>query len=191
MIKAIIFDCFGVLTSSSWKEFWDSLGGKSEEARELNRAYDGAEITKEEFFKKLKGLIGKTKQEIEDALFSTPEQKNTQLIQYIKGLNKQGYKLAILSNIATNWIRDELLTVSEQNLFDTMVFSFETGITKPDPKSFLLACEKLKIKPIQAILVDDVDRYCVAAEKVGMKSVLYQNFGQMRRDLEKILKSNS
>src|SRR5665213_497026 len=124
MIKAIIFDCYGVLTKSTWQEFWSSLPTPNmrEQARVLNRAYDGAVISEEDFSTKLQSLTKRSKSEIQKIFFDEDPSKNTELIDYIRTL-KPKYKTAILSNIATSWVEDYLLTDDEKELFDAMVFS--------------------------------------------------------------------
>ncbi len=188
MIKAIIFDCFGVLTSSSWKEFWSSLPTQKqqEEARALNRNYDAHKLSHEEFLQKLSTVTGRTSKQIVETLFGTPEQKNIKLLSYIKSL-KPRYKIAILSNVATNWITEELLTETEQLLFDDIVQSFQLGITKPDPKIFHIAAKRLGLKTSECLLIDDIERYCEAARREGMQTIVYDNFGQMKTELETLL----
>ncbi len=188
MIKAIIFDCFGVLTSSRWKEFWSSLPVSEQQgARELNRQYDAGQITKEEFLSRIQNLTAHSPEEVEFVLFGHKELKNTQLIEYIRTL-KNKYKLSILSNVATEWIKAELLNEQEQALFDDMVFSFEVGMTKPDARIFELAARRLKVSTNECVFIDDIDHYCQAARAVGMQAILYQNFAQMQADLKALLR---
>ncbi|HUD10462.1 MAG TPA: HAD family phosphatase [Candidatus Saccharimonadales bacterium] len=188
MIKAIIFDCFGVLTSSAWKEFWSSLPTTTiqDRARELNRAYDGGLITEEEFFGQLHELTKRPISEIRKILFDKDPVKNTELINYIRTLRPQ-YKTAILSNIATTWIEDYLLSDEEKELFDDMIISFQVGLTKPDPNIFKLTVKRLRVKPSECVFIDDIDHYCAAARAVGMQAIVYEDFKQMKRELEQIL----
>lgn len=190
MIKAVIFDCYGVLTTGKWQAFWSSLPSskQQEEARKLNRAYDGGYIGRADFFAQLSNLTNITEEKISQELLNDQYEKNIQLLELIKSL-KYNYKISILSNIATNWIKEEFLTAGEQKLFNDMLFSFEVGITKPDPRIFKLACARLGVAPEECVLVDDIARYCSAAEALGMKAVVYQNFEQFRSELEEVLRS--
>lgn len=163
---------------------------QQEGARELNREYDSGSITREQFLDRIEKLTGHSSEEVEYVLFGGTERKNRPLLKYLEEL-KNGYKLSILSNVATNWVRDELLTESEQKLFSDMVFSFEQGMTKPDPKIFHLAAKRLMLNLDECVLVDDIERYCEAAKQQGMKAVLYENFDQMKHDLGQLLSSNT
>lgn len=113
--------------------------------------------------------------------------KNIELLAYIAELKKRGFKLGILSNITNNWVRDEFLSKEEQGLFDAMVFSYEVGVSKPDPRIFLLAAEQLGVIPEQVLFVDDLARYCDAAEGVGMQAVVYENTTDAISRIDKLL----
>ncbi len=190
MIKAIIFDCFGVLTTDTWRAFVDGLPPEAdaERARELNRQYDAGQLTKADFLQQVHDVTGQKPKYVDDML-DKETVKNEQLLAYIKTL-KPNYKIGLLSNVATNWIRDYFLTTEEQALFDDMVFSFEIGITKPDDRIFKLAAERLGAEPAATIMVDDIERYCQAARGTGMQAVCYNDFQQFKTDLEKILSHN-
>lgn len=188
MIKAVIFDCFGVLTTARWHAFIDTLPDNVdiEAARVVHRAYDAGIISKEASAAQIEEITGRTFTEIDD-IASEEVVKNSALIEYISQLKERGYKIGLLSNIASNWIRDSFLTTQEQALFDTMVMSFEVGIIKPNQRIFEIACERLEIEPKEAVMVDDIDRYCIAAETIGMKAVMYRDFKQAKQEIERLL----
>lgn len=119
-------------------------------------------------------------------VFSGKIAKNTALLDYIREL-KQNYKIGMISNIASNWIRDSFLTPEEQGLFDEMIFSYEVGMTKPDRRIFLLACERLRISPEEAVMIDDIESYCEAAHGTGMKAVTYRDLEQLKTELKPLL----
>jgi len=108
------------------------------------------------------------------------------LITYIGSL-KPDYKIGLLSNIASNWIRENLLTETEQLLFDQMIMSYEVKMTKPDPRIYHLSTERLGVDIQDCVFVDDIEHYCEAARQEGMQAVVYQNFEQMKAELAKIL----
>jgi epoxide hydrolase-like predicted phosphatase len=191
VIKAVIFDCFGVLTTDRWLEYCATLppGEIVSSAKKLNHRYDSNKMSLDDFLDQMGRLTGKDRQPLKD-IFTNPEgTKNVPLIEYIRTL-KPNYKLGILSNIATNWPREVLLTDDEQKLFDAMVFSFEIGATKPDPRTYEAILAKLDIKPEGSVFIDDQPHYCDGARAVGMQAIRYENFEQMKSELEKILAAN-
>lgn len=192
MIKAIIFDCFGVLTTDLWREFLADLSPDVdiEPARALNRAYDAGQISLQEFIDGVKDATGYAPQGVADLLTAEDTVKNTQLLDYIRELRAQGYKIGMISNIATNWVRDSFLTEAEQALFDVMTFSFEAGVVKPDPQIYRLTSEQLGVQSNQAVFIDDVDRFAAGAKEVGMQSIVYKDFPQLKLELAEILQKD-
>ncbi len=190
MINTIIFDCFGVLTTDLWKAFVDSLppDADRELLRELNRQLDTGYIERPEFVRKVYELTGKFPQEVEK-LLNNEITKNDALIEEIKKLKTQGYKIGMISNVSSNWIRESLLTRDEQELFDDMVFSFEVQLAKPDSRIFELACSRLDIEPADAIFIDDIERYCAVAESLGMKSIVYTDLSSFRGSILEMTRS--
>lgn len=188
MIRAIVFDCFGVLTTDTWRAFLDSLpeGTDTSRAREINKQYDAGLLTIKEFVDQVEQATGHIPKQIED-MAQGEVLKNTKLLSYIAEL-KTTYKIGLLSNIASNWIRDSFLNEEEQALFDDMTFSYDVGTTKPDPRIFQLSCERLGVEPNEAIMIDDVESYCRSAEQAGMKAVVYEDFEQCRQKLEQLLR---
>lgn len=190
MIKAIIFDCFGVLTVDLWRAFCDSLDSSVnlEPLREFNRAFDRGLITKQQYLDGVEAIAGKRPPDIDIAY--APDTKNTLLLEYIRTL-KRAYKTAILSNISNDWINQEFLSPEEQLLFDAQILSYQTGAIKPDPAMYQLACEKLGVAPEETVMVDDIERNVTAAKELGMKGIVYKDFKQFKRELALMLDSDS
>jgi HAD superfamily hydrolase (TIGR01509 family) len=187
VIKAIIFDCFGVLTTDTWRAFLASLppGMDLTRARELNHQLDAGLISQPEFLDQIREITGKHPVLTEE-MDESEVLKNRVLLEYIREL-KPEHTIGMLSNIATNWIREAFLTADEQELFDEMIFSFEVGMTKPDGRIFMLACERLRVGPHEAVMIDDVKSYCEAARAEGLMAIHYKDFAQMKEELETLL----
>lgn len=191
MIKALIFDCFGVLTVDTWHAFLDSLpvGADVQKARDLNKAFDSGFISHDDFMNGVQEITGQTPPDIE-TVSGSDAIKNTVLLSYIAEL-KRHYKIGLLSNISSDWITRELLTKAEQELFDALVFSYEVGVAKPNPRIYEIACERLGVAPAEAVMIDDIGRYIEAAQTLGMQGVVYSNFADFRAALPKLLNTNN
>ncbi|HSX53485.1 MAG TPA: HAD-IA family hydrolase [Patescibacteria group bacterium] len=186
MIKAIIFDCFGVLTGDRWKEFVSTLPAEQKRpASELNRQLDSSEISNAVFLKEVSKLTNHSSEKISNFI-NAEMHKNTELLEYIASL-KLKYKIGMLSNVSSNWIHS-FLTKSELNLFDDIVLSFEVGMTKHDSRIFSLASERLGVQNSECAFTDDNDQYCQTAIQEGMKAIHYRDFIQMKQELEVLIK---
>ncbi|MGH7240158.1 MAG: HAD family hydrolase, partial [Candidatus Saccharimonadales bacterium] len=133
MIKAVIFDCFGVLVEDALGAMRDKLHetdpDKYEEAISILHASHRGLITPAESNTKIAGLLGLSEQDYRQQL-NNNEVKNIALLEYIKKL-KENYKTAILSNISTGGIYRRF-NEKELELFDTVVTSGELGFAKPE-----------------------------------------------------------
>jgi epoxide hydrolase-like predicted phosphatase len=189
MIKAVIFDCFGVLVGRGFEETYRIAGGDPIKDRQfINDVMGQANlgmIGDEEFHQAMMEKLGITLAEWRHATI-TAEQPNAELLEYIQRLHGK-YKTAILSNankgvierrIGSRWLTED---------FDELIVSAEIGIVKPDPEIYKHAAEKLGVEPMECVFVDDKAVFLEPAEALGMKTVLYENFDQARADLETIL----
>jgi FMN phosphatase YigB (HAD superfamily) len=191
MIKAIVFDCFGVLTVDIWRAFCDGLPASvdRQSLRDLNRAADSGMINFTDFAAGVMELTGEVLPDVTQ-MSGSGVVKNEALLTRIASLRSM-YKIGLLSNISNDWITNQFLTPKEQALFDDIVASFEVRLTKPDPRIFALACERLGVTTQEAIMVDDVERYVTAARETGMHGIVYDELKNFEQELTTLLDANT
>lgn len=189
MIKAIIFDCFGVLAEDGWLPFKRKyIGDNAELAQavsDLGKQNDYGMIGNSDYFAKAAELIGVDEQTLRDAVGR--KVPNEELFEYIKSDLKPKYKIGLLSN-ANYDVVHELFTPEQAALFDASVMSFESKLVKPDQCMFMLMAERLGVRWDECVFVDDVERYCVAAEEIGIRSILYKSPQQLKQELPAALR---
>jgi epoxide hydrolase-like predicted phosphatase len=188
VIKGVIFDCFGVLVTSSYEPFKaDYLHNDPELIKKFmqveNRSSRG-EISLEQAEIEFAEIAGISFQETSEFLQDNP--RNDLLLRYISQELKGDYKISMLSNIADDRIH-ELFTENDIELFDDMVLSYQVGLAKPDKQIYILAAERIGLAPDECVFIDDNSYYCEGARSAGLNAVLYDNFKQMKSELEKIL----
>ncbi|TEB35958.1 HAD-like protein [Coprinellus micaceus] len=61
-----------------------------------------------------------------------------------------------------------------RDLFDDFCDSSALGMRKPEPEFYLVACRRNKIKPTEAIFLDDIGLNLKAAKALGMDTILVQ-----------------
>lgn len=190
MIKAIIFDCFGVLTTEGYGPFRDKYISNPADRALANQTMDDlceGKVTYPEFLKSLASLGGVSEAETQSYL--TRNLPNDTLFDYIRRI-KPKYKIGMLSNAGEDWTK-EMFTTDDLKLFDDIVLSFHIGTIKPNPIMYNTAAERLGVANQEAVFIDDILAYCQGAEKTGMKAVFYKDFGQMKTELEEILAAAS
>lgn len=187
MIKAVIFDFFGVISTRGLAQFrQDYIKGDEAKNKRIRHLKDLLNVGKIGYDEFIDGLAGVASVNRDTVLTYTEEyQPNSELLDYIRSRLKSSYKLGIISNSGADWV--EKIIGDDNELFDDIVLSYQSGRTKPDPKIYKLSAENLSVKPEECVFIDDIKSYCEGAEKVGMKAIWYQGFNGFKNELEKIL----
>ena len=60
-------------------------------------------------------------------------------------------------------------------------------MSKPDPRIYALACERLRVEPAQMVSLDDHQPCVEGARQAGIHAVLYQDNSQAVSDIEDLL----
>jgi putative hydrolase of the HAD superfamily len=68
-------------------------------------------------------------------------------------------------------------------LFDVVVESSKSGVRKPDPRIYRLACEQIGVDPAACVYLDDLGINCKPAAELGMKAIKVVTEAQALRDL--------
>jgi putative hydrolase of the HAD superfamily len=72
-------------------------------------------------------------------------------------------------------------------LFDAIVESSRTGVRKPDPRFYEIACELLGIEPAEAVFLDDLGINLKPARALGMATIKVVDADQAIADLEAVV----
>ncbi len=191
MVKAIIFDCFGVLILTEGglnKMLVELEPSRPEKVREIVNIIDDSSkgsLDPQKARKSVAKLLGLNDKEYSQ-MIKNSERKNTELLSLIANL-KTTYKIGLLSNILKDGIKNRFSDEELRNHFDAVVASGEIGYAKPDAQSYEITASKLGVRLDECIMVDDREDYCEGAERVGMRAILYKNFEQLKADLGTVL----
>jgi HAD superfamily hydrolase (TIGR01509 family) len=104
--------------------------------------------------------------------------------EIIVALKKQGYTLGLLSIHAKEWVEDCEERFGYHQLFDTVMYSFEVAVSKPDKQAFHLILEKLQVKPDACLFIDDAIRNIESASEMGIHTIHFKNPVQLKQDLQ-------
>ncbi len=187
-VKAVLFDCFGVLVTGTLEQFISAHLAHDQslvrEAHELNDQASLGLITYEAQIEGFAEMAHLTVEQVHVEMGKNP--RNEALISYIRDNLYGKYKIGFVSNASDNWL-EQLFLTEDLALFDDFVLSYEVKMAKPDARIYELAASRLGVKPEVCIFVDDIERYCVGAEDVGMHAVQYVNMHDFTQKLEVLI----
>jgi putative hydrolase of the HAD superfamily len=85
----------------------------------------------------------------------------------------------------SNDARDELEQIFAR--FEHVIESSKAGVRKPDPRIYLMMCERLGLEPAQCIYLDDLGINCKPASQLGMHAIKVTSGEQALADLGAVL----
>jgi len=190
MIKAIIFDCFGVLLGNAYKMHLMDVERedpeRAKEIRAINHASDMGILSREESADAISSLFGMDAEEFLEEQ-NQVEVPNAQLLEYIASL-KPHFKIGLLSNINS---RERLSIRFEPGQldahFDTIVASGDEGYVKPQPEIYEIVATRLGVLPSECVMIDDIAEFCEGARQVGMQAIQFQTTQQCVTDLNALI----
>ncbi len=68
--------------------------------------------------------------------------------------------------------------------FDAIIESSKVGVRKPDPRIYLMMCERLRVETRACVYLDDLGINCKAAAQLGMVAIKVVSEPQALADLE-------
>jgi epoxide hydrolase-like predicted phosphatase len=190
-VRAVVFDIGGVLehlVETGFEARWERRlglgpGGFWERIRRSGLGGDGnlGRVSEEEFAEGLGRLYGLDGHDTEELLRDLWEwyvgELNTEMTAYFRSLRPR-YRTAILSNGAAGGRREEEARYGFSAIADVLVYSYEVGLEKPDPRIYLLTRQRLGVRPEEGVFLDDHEENVVGAREAGMRAVLFQNTAQ-------------
>jgi HAD superfamily hydrolase (TIGR01509 family) len=77
--------------------------------------------------------------------------------------------------------------MSGKQLFDKIFLSNLLHIAKPSRSSFAYVVKNLKVKPHEALMIDDRLTNICAAKKIGMHGIVFKNTRQFKKELQRYI----
>ncbi|HLC71547.1 MAG TPA: HAD family hydrolase [Candidatus Nanoarchaeia archaeon] len=183
MIKAVIFDVDGVLLDSfeANLEFYRNLMAAAGYAPPTHQEFPKifhlsmwdaikhiTSLDSEEEIRKIWEMGRSRKIKYPTHLLTTPPHTE----ETIELLSKK-YSLGIVTSRIRESVYEAPALSKLQKYFQTVVAYQDTDNHKPHPEPLFLACERLQVKPQQAIYVGDVENDITAGKAAGMKVIIY------------------
>ena len=198
MIRAVILDIGGVLEytpptghTAAWEaELGLAEGELDRRMLDVWRGGSLGTISEEEVHAAIVARLGLSPADLDRFLAGVWEEylgsPNTELVAWFAGLRPR-YRTGIVSNSFVGARERESERYGFEDLTDTIVYSHEVGVAKPDPAIYLLACDRLGVRPEEVVFLDDREPAVEGARAVGMSAVLYRDNAQAIGEVERLL----
>lgn len=174
MKKLYIFDCYGVVINeigNIWAKNHNISGEKYKKWRKIADKGDLGKIDEIDV-NKLASEISKQNNEELSKEWMEIAGVNLDVIETIRKLHCQGAGVVMLSNTDKR-IHAFLDKLGVSDIFDEKFLSYELGMKKPELEVFQYVLDKMNAKTKDTCFIDDNEINLRAAEKLGIKSVLY------------------
>ena len=120
------------------------------------------------------------------------------MVRALDQLKEAGFRLACITNnvptgkgagLARSHDRsDELEQIFAR--FEHVIESSKAGVRKPDPRIYLMMCEKLGLEPAACVYLDDLGVNCKPAAQLGMAAIKVTGEAQALADLSALVGIN-
>src|ERR1700757_2186660 len=194
---AVLIDFGGVITTSvlqAFEEFSESVGAHPRlisellahdtAARELLVEHEcgriDADVFDRGFAERLCAHGVEVRPDGLSARMQAGLRRDDDTVRLIEELRARGVPIALVSNA---FGRDCYTGFDLDALVDVVVISSEVGIRKPSRKIYAIACERLGVDPLQAVMVDDLQQNLDGAARLGIAGVLHTNAPDTRKQL--------
>lgn len=179
-MKAVIFDFGGVIALPQGLYYVPIFPDT-----EMWHQAESGEIPEDEFWKKLEEYYHKSAGEIMQMLFEERE-LNIPLIEFLKSRKTQ-MKFGFINNGLSKLTEKLIGEWKLGEVFDVMIISSKEKLSKPDPKIFLLTCERLGVKPEECIFVGRKESYVDIAQSLGMRGFVYKDIEDFKTLVSELL----
>jgi putative hydrolase of the HAD superfamily len=197
-IEAVIFDWGGVLIEDPAlklaKYCSKSLGVGLNEYQQAYRIYmddlETGRITELQFWNAMTNHLGVSMPHpgapgLWGDAFANAYIPRKEIFTLAAKLRKTGCKTAILSNTEKPSV--EFFYKQNYDMFDVTVFSCLEGIMKPEREIYEIALDRLGTPAGETIFIDDRQEYINGAKEIGLKTILFKNINQLKKELTKAI----
>lgn len=207
-IQAVLFDFGGVFTDSPFHAVNDYAGGIGASGEQVTAVVFGGygvdsdhpwhqvergEITLESARDQIMALGHEQGLQVDiwdvfAAMSANGGGLRTELVDYVRTIRSSGLSTGIITNNVLEFKEHWRAMLPLDELFDVVIDSSEVGVRKPDPAIFTTTLELAGLTAGQVIFLDDFPGNVVAAEALGIRSVLVDGDGAKTvTDLDAIL----
>ncbi|MBK3571426.1 HAD-IA family hydrolase [Streptomyces sp. MBT62] len=168
------------VAKADFDAFWEAYWAE-------RQAYDAGETSGVEYWQR---VVASTDATYAPSLVTTLDRLDVEswlrpdeeTLRVTEELMKAGTRLAVLSNAPLS-LAAALHALPWLGAFEQVICSSEIRAAKPDPDCYLKAVDLLETTVDEVTFIDDREVNVVGAQALGIRSVLFFDAAQLRRDL--------
>ena len=119
------------------------------------------------------------------------QQLRKTVVAYVQSLRRRGYQNILFTKNFEPWVMYQEKRLHFTRYFDDIVNTQKYNLPKASEKTIKYICRRYGVAPGQIIHIDDQKQNLTQAQELGVHTVLYRTFAQMRREVSKIIRKYS
>lgn len=195
----VLFDMYGVLlkmpTAADQRRVEQAAGQGADVAEqlwpvyeELRPALDAGLVSDVAFWRQIGLRLRQPDLDVYEAIsadYAPCVEAQPEVVEVARELVAAGHCVGVLSNIpATLAARVRSRHAEWLDTFDSLTFSCDIGVAKPDPRAYEVAVDAMGVAAQDTLFVDDRRAYLAGAEAAGLRTHLFTGVPALRRALE-------
>lgn len=187
MIKAVLFDYFGVVASSA---YWNNIkqleksAGRHQRFHELADKVNMGKLDWPKFCSEIAADLGLNESEVEERY--NRHSINRQVVALAKQLSHK-YVVGLASNAHYHLLRPQLEATGLDSIFSPILLSSELGAVKPSADFYKKAISSLQLPADSILLIDDMAVNVDGARAYGMHGLVFKTVSELEKDLSSVL----
>lgn len=194
-IDTVIFDIGNVLTNFRWREFFKDRGYSDETVEKIGKAsvlgedwgeYDRGVLPEEEIVERFVKKDSSVEKELRESLENVHGlvTRRDYAIPWIQELKAKGYRVLYLSNFSKKVDRECKEAMDFLSYADGGILSYKEHCVKPEPEIYQLLIKRYHLDPGTCVFLDDRPENLEAAEKFGMRTILFKTKEEAEKELK-------
>jgi putative hydrolase of the HAD superfamily len=195
-IHCAIFDLGGVITKPQAEQYVDRMvrllgiekDGFAREYRKNRPDYDRGTVDGRGYWRRIASAFDREiRDETVDALIEYDVKSwtviNQDMKRYIRQLQRNGVKTAVLSNINFDTIRHLEAHQKWISRLGHKIFSCELHMMKPEKAIYEKCLSEVGCAPEECLFIDDLRANVQAADALGIHTILFKDSGKMMDEI--------
>ena len=194
VIKTIFFDIGGVyvkgnlasIIKKTSKQLNKDAAGIEKILREFSEDLCNGKMSQEDYFSDISGKLGMDIETIKK-LWACDEMLSIdyEVQKIILELKEKGYTVGTITDIGPFHLGIHM-EKGTYSIFDFAIDSVNAKFTKLNKEIYLQALSKTDALPDECVMIDDLPRKLIAARELGIHTIVFENAGKLRNDLQKL-----